>query len=82
MKVHIKFYSGLEKYIKNYDHKKGLSIGIPPEDNIVSIVNRYIPENAWGVVGVMILVNNKIINDHYQAKDGDVLEVYPLSGGG
>ena len=82
MKVYIKFYSGLEKYIKNYDHEKGLIIKVHPEENISLMINRYIPENAWGVVGVMILVNHKIIDDHYQVKEGDVFEVYPLSGGG
>ncbi len=82
MEIGIKFHYGLEKYIENYDKKKGIVIKVTRGENIKSIINRFIPKDAWGVASVIVLVNKKITSHQYQVNDGDIIEIFPVSGGG
>ena len=82
MQITVKFHSGLEKQIKDYDKEKGIIMKLDFPERIESIVQRYIPEDAWGVVGVVVLLNKKITGNDYQVRDGDMIELFPLSGGG
>ena len=82
MQITVKFHSDLEKLIKDYDIENGIKLELDTPEKIESIVADYIPENLWGVAGVIILVNKKISSHHDEVKDGNFIEVFPVSGGG
>lgn len=80
MKVTIKFYSGFEKYLRDNSNKV-LELSLDSREDIVSILNRFLPKEDIGFVG-MLLVNKKIVNFDYQILEGDMIEVFPVIGGG
>jgi molybdopterin converting factor small subunit len=82
MKIKLKLYYGLEKYIKNYDKENGMDIKLNSKENIKSLINHFIPKDAWGVASIIVLVNKKVTNHEYLVKDGDIIEMFPISGGG
>jgi len=80
LKVSIKFYSGFEKYLKNRSNQD-MSLDVQPGEDIKLIIHRFLPKDIVGFVGV-VLVNKKITNLDYKVKDGDMIEVFPVVGGG
>ncbi|MDD3656594.1 MAG: MoaD/ThiS family protein [Atribacterota bacterium] len=80
MKVSIKFYSGFEKYLQDNCNRL-LKLNLDNGEDITSILNRFLPQEAIGFVG-MVLVNKKITNFDYQLVEGDMVEVFPVIGGG
>ena len=80
MKITIKFYSGFEKYLQNSSNKV-LELFLESKEDIFSILNRFLPEDAIDFVGI-ILVNRKIVNFCYQVREGDKVEIFPIIGGG
>jgi len=80
MKVTIRFYSGFEQYLKDNSNKV-LNLQLDSQEDILSILNRFLPKEVIGYVG-MVLVNKKIVNFDYQVKEGDIIEVFPVIGGG
>lgn len=80
MKIYIKFYSGFEKYLKKRSNQE-ISLHVHPGEDIKLIIHRFLPEDIVGFVGV-VLVNKKISNLDYKVKDGDMIEVFPMIGGG
>ncbi len=80
MKVKVKFYSGFEKYLKENSNKI-LNLQLDSQEDILSILSRFLPKEDIGYVG-MVLVNKKIVNFDYQVEDGDMIEVFPVIGGG
>ncbi len=80
MKVKVKFYSGFEKYLKD-DSNKVLDLQLNAQEDILAILSRFLPKEDIGYVG-MVLVNKKIVNFDYQVEDGDMIEVFPVIGGG
>jgi molybdopterin converting factor small subunit len=80
MEVMVKFYSGFEKYLKENSNKI-LNLQLDSQEDILSILNRFLPKEDIGYVG-MVLVNKKIVNFDYQVEDGDMIEVFPVIGGG
>ena len=80
MEVTIQFYSGFEVYLK-CDSNKVLSLKLNGRENIVSILSRFLPEDAISFVG-MVLVNKKITDFDYQVVEGDMIEIFPIIGGG
>ncbi len=80
MKAGIKFYSGFEIYLKDNSNKL-LELSLDSKETIVSVLNRFLPEESIGFVG-MVLVNKKIKDFNYQVADGDIIEVFPVIGGG
>ncbi len=80
MRASIKFYSGFEIYLKDNSNKL-LELCLDSKETIVSVLNRFLPEESIGFVG-MVLVNKKIKDFNYQVADGDIIEVFPVIGGG
>jgi molybdopterin converting factor small subunit len=80
MKITIKFHAGFEIYLKKNSNKV-LDLHLDSREDIVSILNRFLPKDAISFVG-MILVNNRIIKFDYQVKEGDMIEVFPIMDGG
>ncbi len=80
MRASIKFYSGFEIYLKDNSNKL-LELSLDSKETIVSVLNRFLPEESIGFVG-MVLVNKKIKDFNYQVADGDIIEVFPVIGGG
>ncbi len=80
MEVTIKFYYGFERYLRD-NSNKALNLQLDSPADILSIVNRFLPKEFIGYVG-MVLVNKKIANFDYQVKEGDMIEVFPVIGGG
>jgi len=80
MRATIRFYSGFEIHLQN-DSNKEIDLNLGSGEDIASILKRFLPEDSLGFVG-MVLVNKKIVNFDYQAKEGDLIEVFPVIGGG
>ena len=80
MRASIKFYSGFEIYLKDNSNKL-LELSLDSKETIVSVLDRFLPEESIGFVG-MVLVNKKIKDFNYQVADGDIIEVFPVIGGG
>lgn len=80
MKVTIKFYSGFEKYLKNRINKI-LDLPLIRKENIITIIRQFLPEEAIGFVGI-VLVNKKIVDFDYEVVKGDNIEVFFVIGGG
>ncbi len=80
MKVTIKFYSGFEKYLPTNSNKM-LDLELNRGEDIASVLQRFLPKDALGYVG-MVLVNKKITNFDFQVAEGDIIEVFPVIGGG
>jgi molybdopterin converting factor small subunit len=80
MSVRIRFYSGFEIQLPK-DFNKEMNLNLGPGEDIASILKRFLPEASLGFVG-MVLVNKKIVNFDYKAKDRDLIEVFPIIGGG
>lgn len=80
MEVSIIFYTGFEKYLKK-DSNKTLHLSLDDKEDIRSILNRFLPGDEIGFVG-MVLVNKKITDFDYKVTSGDKIEVFPVIGGG
>ncbi len=80
MKASIIFYSGFEIYLKDNSNKM-LEIDLDAKENIISILHRFLPKESIGFVG-MVLVNKIIKDFEYPVKVGDIIEVFPVIGGG
>lgn len=80
MNVTIKFYPGFEKYLKNRINKV-LGLRLIRKENIITIIRRFLPEEAIGFVGI-VLVNKKIVDFDYEVVKGDNIEVFFVIGGG
>ena len=80
MKIIIKFYSGFENYTKNRLNEEVI-LQANDKTDIKSVIKIFLPADIISFVG-MVLVNKKIVNFDYKVKDGDMIEVFPLLGGG
>ncbi len=80
MNVTVTFYSGFEKYLLENSNKT-ININLAEQENIINILHRFLPEEAIGFVG-MVLVNKKIVDFDYKVEDKDKIEVLPIIGGG
>lgn len=80
MEVSIIFYAGFDKYLKE-DSNKSLYFSLNSKEDIHSVLNRFLPGEAIGFVG-MVLVNKKITDFDYEVTSGDKIEVFPVIGGG
>ena len=81
MEITIKFYNGLDKFIKNYDTKRGIVLNLNESINIKSLISQLFPKEILKSIGI-VRVNKKIEDFSYKIKKGDFIEVFPLLGGG
>ena len=51
------------------------------KENIITIIRQFLPEEAIGFVGI-VLVNKKIVDFDYEVVKGDNIEVFFVIGGG
>ena len=79
MKVKLKFYSGLEKYIKNYQNKE-IIVTLNKNDSLKNIITRFLPSEMLNYI--YLLVDNQIVNQDYQVLDGDEIKIFLLLIGG
>lgn len=81
VEIIVKLCYELEKKLKNYDKKKGIVINLDKPVTIKYLVANYFSEDIKDAMGV-VLANKKIVDFNYQVKDGDIIEIFPLLGGG
>jgi len=79
MKVKLKFYSGLEKYIRNYQNKE-IIVTLNKNDSLKNIITRFLPSEMLNYI--YLLVDNQIVNQDYQVLDGDEIKIFLLLIGG
>ena len=85
MKVTLKIYSGLRNYVKNYDTEKGVTLEVGKGKTIKQILKENINHEKAIEAISMITLNDKIIpykNYDQEARDGDLIKVFPPIGGG
>jgi len=85
MKITLKIYSGLQKYVKDYNSKNGLILEIDKEKTIKQFLIDAINHQKAIEAISMITINDKIIsyqNYDQKLKDGDLIKVFPPIGGG
>lgn len=79
MLVTLKLYGGLDKYIKDYDHEKGLSLKVNSNETIGGILKKLgIPKHRI----TLIRVDDKITNLDYAVKNNDLIRIFSHIGGG
>jgi len=81
VEIIIKLCYELEKKLKNYDKKKGIVINLDKPVNIKYLIANYFSKDMKDAMRV-VLANKKIVDFNYQVKDGDIIEIFPLLGGG
>jgi molybdopterin converting factor small subunit len=81
LEITIKFYNGLDKFIKNYDTKRGIVLNLSESININFLISQLLPKEIIKSTGI-VMVNKKIEDFSYKIKKGDFIEVFPLLGGG
>lgn len=85
MKVTLKIYSGLKNYVKNYDIEKGVTLEVDKGKTIMQILRGNINHKKVIEAISIVTLNDKIISyrDYdKEAKDGDLIKVFPPIGGG
>ena len=81
MKVTIKFNYGLGNLIENYNSEKGIILELNHKEIIKSIIIRHFSKNIVNNVGI-VMVNKKLANLDYYVNCGDIIEIFPILGGG
>ena len=81
MKVTIKFNYGLGNLIENYNSEKGIILEINHKENIKSIITRHFSKNIVNNTGI-VMANKKLANLDYCVNCGDMIEIFPILGGG
>ena len=85
MKITLKIYSGLQKYVKDYNSKNGLILEIDKGKTIKQLLIDTINHQKAIEAISMITLNDKIIayqNYDQKLKDGDLIKVFPPISGG
>jgi len=79
LNINLKLYGNLNKYIKNYDHKKGVTLRLDSNWILIDVVTRIgIPENRIS----LILAGDKIVSLNYRVKNNDIIKIFSQIGGG
>ncbi len=79
LNITLKLYGGLDKYIKNYDHEKGVTLRLDFNERIVNILEKIdIPKNRIS----LIMADDKIVSLNYAIKNNEIIKIYSQIGGG
>jgi sulfur carrier protein ThiS len=79
LNITLKLYGGLDKYIKDYNYKKGASLRLDSNQTIIDLLKKIgIPKNRLS----LIMVGDKIINLDYVVKNDDLIKIFSQIGGG
>jgi sulfur carrier protein ThiS len=77
--ITLKLYGGLDKYIKDYNYKKGASLRFDSNETIIDILKKLgIPKHRI----TLIKVGDRIINLDYVVKNDDLIKIFSHIGGG
>ena len=77
--ITLKLYGGLERYINNYNHERGVSLKLDYGQTAADLLKKTgIPKNKL----VLIMADDKIIHFDYILKQNDVIKMFPPIGGG
>jgi sulfur carrier protein ThiS len=77
--ITLKLYGGLDKYIKDYNYKKGASLRLDSNETIIGILKKLgIPKHRIS----LIKVGDRIINLDYIVKNDDLIKIFSHIGGG
>lgn len=79
LNITLKLYGGLDKYIKNYNHEKGVSLRLDFNEAIIDILKKIgIPKNRIS----LIMAYDKIVSLNYVIKNNEIIKIYSQIGGG
>jgi len=79
LNITVELFGGLDKYIKNYNHKKGVSLHLDSNQEVIDIVKKIgIPTNRISLV----LINNNAATLNCIIKNNYIIKIFPQMGGG
>ena len=85
MKITLKIYSGLKRYVKDYNSKNGLILEIDKGKNLKKlIIDTINHQKAIEDISMITLIDKIIAYQNYnqKLKDGDLIKVFPPISGG
>jgi len=80
VKILVKYFASYREAVGKYEEELELAPGSTLRDVIREIVSKH-PEVELENEAILVL-NQKIVRDNPEVKDGDVLAVFPQLGGG
>ena len=79
LNITLKLFGGLDKYIKDYNHKKGASLHLSSNQAVIDVAKKIgIPINRISLV----LINNNATTLDCIVKSNDIIKIFPQIGGG
>ena len=79
LNITLKLYGGLDKYIKDYDYEKEVSLRLDSNVTIIDILKKLgIPKHRI----TLVMVGDKIISLDYVVKNDDLIKIFSHIGGG
>ncbi len=80
MRVQVKLYSIFRLPIPDYDAQRGIEVELPPESRLTDLFDQLKIEMRKIS---MVRINGDLSRDYcFTLKDGDMVELFPLFGGG
>ncbi|MFQ6067161.1 MAG: MoaD/ThiS family protein [bacterium] len=81
MQVQVKLFAGLQRYLPENSRGNSCRIEINQGDRIKDILKKLkVPSKKYA--GLTILLNGTHANLDYVPREGDVLSIFPVVGGG
>lgn len=80
MRILVKYFASYREAVGKYEEELELAPGSTVKEVIEKIVSRY-PGIELDREAILVL-NQKVVKDDQEVKDGDVLAVFPPLGGG
>lgn len=79
MKVTVKLYGSFRAIQPGYDHEKGLTLELPDNAQAGEVLSRLGISKSRGAV---LSVGYKIVRPDHPLRDGDLVKLMQLAGGG
>jgi len=79
LNITLKLFGSLDKYIKDYNYKKGVSLRLDSNQAVIDVTKKIgIPTNKISLV----LINNNAATLDCIIKNNDIIKIFPQIGGG
>lgn len=79
LNITLKLFGGLDKYVKDYNHKKGAPLRLDSNQAVSDVAKKIgIPTNRISLV----LINNNAATLNCIIKNNDIIKIFPQIGGG